>query len=143
MQKKSDESKLIRYELKECSKGEYRHFIYVKDIEGTQTNCGIVFYPYNIKEMFSLMESCEGVAPGKLELHSNFYDYPNAQKYIHDSTSKYGFSFMFKEHQSLKKFIEQYCNRINDNRLTFDDICTDIIRNDSLENIYKRALTQK
>lgn len=136
------ESKLIRYEFKKCSKGKYRHFIYVKDIEGTQTNCGIVFYPYNIKEMFSLMESCEGVAPGKLELHSGFNDYPDAKKHIHNSKSKYGFSFIFKEPQSLKNFIEQYSNRIIDNRLTFDDICTDIIRNDLLVHIFERALTQ-
>ncbi|HCQ8444584.1 TPA: HNH endonuclease [Klebsiella oxytoca] len=131
-------SKLIKYELKASSK----YYIYVKNIGGNGTNCGMVFYPYNIKEMFSLMKSCEGVAPGKLELHENLNGYPDAGKYIHDSTSPYGFSFLFKDYQALKNFIEQYSNWIIDNRLTFDDICTDIIKDDLLVDILERALKQ-
>ncbi|EPM3515743.1 hypothetical protein ACTLM8_003422, partial [Escherichia coli] len=120
-------------------KDRYEHYIYVKDIEGTKTNCGIIFYPYDISKLFSIMKSCVGVAPGKLELHSNLYDYPNAQKQINDSTSPYGFSFLFKNHLAVKDFIEKYNEGIISGELNFNKICGDIKRDDLLIDIYNRT----
>ena len=137
------EHKLIRYKLKASYKDDYEHYICVKDIEGVKTNCGIVFYPYNLSCLFSIMNSCDGVSPGKLELHSNLYGYPKAKRYIDDSDSSYGFSFIFKDHLALKCFIEKYNASILSKTLTFDDICTDIKRDDLLVDIYKRTLINK
>ncbi|EKY5908311.1 hypothetical protein QFR58_004154 [Escherichia coli] len=133
------EHKLIKYKLKASRKDRYEHYIYVKDIEGTKTNCGIIFYPYDISKLFSIMKSCVGVAPGKLELHSNLYDYPNAQKQINDSTSPYGFSFLFKNHLAVKDFIEKYNEGIISGELNFNKICGDIKRDDLLIDIYNRT----
>ncbi|EKY6583594.1 hypothetical protein QFM14_003226 [Escherichia coli] len=134
-----EEHKLIQYRLKTSRKDRYEHYIYVKDIEGTRTNCGVVFYPFDKSNMFAIMDSCDGVAPGKLELHSNLYTYPSAQKWIRDSTSLYGFSFLFKNHLALKIFIEKYNNCISSGELSFDKVCKKIKRDDLLIDIYNRT----
>lgn len=133
------EHKLIQYRLNASRKDCYEHYIYVKDIKGNRTNCGIVFYPFDISKMFVIMNSCGDVAPGKLELHSNLYKYPSARGLINGSESSYGFSFLFKNWQALNIFIEKYNACILSGELTFDKTCKNIKQDDFLIDIYNRT----
>ncbi|ECD3753549.1 hypothetical protein E0S44_15290 [Salmonella enterica subsp. enterica serovar Orion] len=131
--------KLISYRLQASQKDDYEHYVYIKDIIGDRTNCGIISYPYNILTLANLMHECNGVRFGKLELHSNLVGYPSAKNIIINATSMYGFSFLFESRDSLKNFLELYNKSIVSKRLHFNDICREIRRNDLLEDIYDRC----
>lgn len=121
--------KVYRYELQAKD-----NFIYAKSIEGSKTNCGIVFYPYDIQDFFNIINAIEGSYPGKLELSSNFNEYIK----MNNSTSYYGFSVRFASVSAQNAFIIKYCTAILTGELSKERTCRNVETDDILVDILGR-----